>query len=205
MNYDDYNDEELRMLISENSEEAKDIIFNKYYYIIDIYILKYRNMAYTLNIEIKDLTQEAMLGFSDALNRFNESKKASFKTFISVCVERRIQVCLKKASRIKNKIQNEALSLEHVYSYFNDTLSDIISDNNKNNPLDKMTKEEDYHELLTEINESLSPNEIDVYNLMLNGFNYQQIATILNKNTKSVDNTIQRIKNKIRKVLEERK
>ena len=80
----------------------------------------------------------------------------------------------------------------------------MISDNNKNNPLEKMTKEEDYHNLLNKINETLSANETDVYNLMLSGFNYQEIATILNTNPKSVDNTIQRIKNKVKNILDNR-
>jgi RNA polymerase sporulation-specific sigma factor len=68
-----------------------------------------------------------------------------------------------------------------------------------------MTKEEDYHALLDNINKSLSLSETDVYNLMLNGLNYQEIAIVLNMTPKSVDNTIQRIKTKVKKVLQERK
>lgn len=200
----EYSDEQLIDLINENSDEAKNLLYDKYYYIVDIYIRKYKNVAYTLGIEFKDLTQEALLGFSDALNRFNESKDASIGTFISLCVERRLQVCITKSSRIKNKILNEALSLEHVYECFDATLSDIISDNNANNPLEKMTKEEDYHTLLQNIESSLSSGELDVYNLMLSGLNYKEIALIMNLSPKSVDNTIQRIKTKIKKVLEER-
>jgi RNA polymerase sporulation-specific sigma factor len=205
MDYKEYSDDELVMMINESNEEAKDILFDKYYYIVEIYIKKYRNMAYTLGIDIKDLTQEAMLGFADALNKYNEHKSTCLKTFISICVERRLQVAITKASTIKNKILNESLSLEHVYACFNDTLSDIISDDNKNNPLEKMTKEEDYHALLDNINKSLSLSETDVYNLMLNGLNYQEIAIVLNMTPKSVDNTIQRIKTKVKKVLQERK
>ena len=39
---------------------------------------------------------------------------------------------------------------------------------------------------------------------MLNGLKYNEIATLLDKNAKQVDNTIQRIKTKIKKILEER-
>src|SRR5574344_2781816 len=204
MNYEDYNDEELVLLINENSEDAKDILFNKYYYIIDIYIKKYKTMAYTLGVDIKDLTQEGMLGFADALNRYQDNKDSSLKSFISICVERRIQTAITKASRHKNQILNSALSLEHIYSCFETSLANIISDNNKNNPLEKMTKEEDYQSLLDQITDSLSDNEVDVYNLMLNGLTYQEIATILNTNPKSIDNSIQRIKRKIKKILKER-
>lgn|SRR5574344_451871 len=200
----EYSDDQLIELINENVDEAKNILYEKYYYIVDIYIKKYKNMAYTLGVELKDLTQEALLGFSDALNRYNEKKDTALSTFISLCVERRLQVCITKSSRIKNKILNEALSLEHVYVCFNATLSDIISDNNANNPLDKLTKDEDYHTLLKSIEESLSNSEMDVYNLMLSGLDYKEIAEVMNSNPKSVDNTIQRIKNKVKKVLEMR-
>jgi len=39
---------------------------------------------------------------------------------------------------------------------------------------------------------------------MVNGLKYDEIATLLNKDLKQIDNTIQRLKNKIRKILEER-
>jgi RNA polymerase sporulation-specific sigma factor len=204
MNYDDYSDDELIQMINENHDEAKDILYSKYYYIVDIYVKKYKLMAYALGIDQKDLTQEAMLGFSDALNRYNENKSSSLATFISICVERRIQCELTKSSRHKNQMLNDALSLEHFYSCFDSTLADFISDNNKNNPLEKMAKEEAYHYLVKKINEALSSQEKDVYNLMLNGLNYREIATVLNLNPKAVDNTIQRIKNKVKKVMIER-
>ena len=40
---------------------------------------------------------------------------------------------------------------------------------------------------------------------MVNGLKYDEIATLLNKDLKQIDNTIQRLKNKIRKILEDRK
>jgi RNA polymerase sporulation-specific sigma factor len=204
MNYDDNSDDELIQMINENHEEAKDILYNKYYYIVEIYVKKYKLMAYSLGIDQKDLTQEAMLGFSDALNCYNESKASSLATFISICVERRIQVELTKASRYKNKMLNDALSLEHFYECFNSTLADFISDDNKNNPLENMTKDEAYTYLVKNINDALSNQEKDVYNLMLNGLNYREIATVLDLNPKTVDNAMQRIKNKVKKIMKER-
>ena len=40
--------------------------------------------------------------------------------------------------------------------------------------------------------------------LMVNGLKYDEIATLLNKNLKQVDNTIQRVKNKIKKIIEKK-
>ena len=38
MNYKEYNDGELLMLIKEEHEDAKNILFDKYYYIIEFFI-----------------------------------------------------------------------------------------------------------------------------------------------------------------------
>ena len=136
----EYSDSELLMMMHDHSDTAKDLLYAKYEYIVKIYVKKYKRMAYVLGMEIKDLNQEALVGFSDALNSYNENESAKLATFITLCVERRIQSSLLKASRKKNIALNEALSLEHTYKEFNTTLADIISDNNENNPLTKMTR-----------------------------------------------------------------
>ena len=59
-------------------------------------------------------------------------------------------------------------------------------------------------ELVGSIKESLSDREYEVFSLMVNGLKYDEIATLLNKDLKQVDNTIQRVKAKIKKIIEER-
>ena len=198
----EYSDSELLMMMNEHSDVAKDLLYAKYEYIVKIYVKKYKKMAYVLGMEIKDLNQEALVGFADALNSYNEKENTKLSTFISLCVERRIQTSLLKASRKKNITLNEALSLEHTYEEFDSTLADIISDNNENNPLTKMTRKEHYSCILNDISNLLSSSEKDVLYLMLDGFTYKEIATILNQDVKSIDNAIQRIKNKIKDIIE---
>lgn len=198
----EYSDSELLMMMNEHSEYAKDLLYNKYQYIVRIYVKKYKKMAYVLGMEIKDLTQEALVGFADALNSYKEDESTKLATFISLCVERRLQSALLKASRKKNIALNEALSLEHEYKEFNVTLADILSDNNENNPLTRITRNEHYSVLVDDILDSLSSHERDVLYLMIDGFNYKEIATLLNMDSKSVDNTIQRIKSKVKTIIE---
>ena len=200
MDYKDISDDELMMLICEGNNDAKDILYTKYRYLTNVLVKKYYKMAMNVGMDLKDLNQEALVGFSDALNCYKDNQNASLKTFISLCIERRIQKMLLKYSRKKNQILNGALSLEYIYGCFDSSLADIISDNNENNPLTQMTRKEHYNDLVNSIIERLSAREKDVLNLMLNGFNYVQIATILNKTPKSIDNTIQRIKNKVKDV-----
>lgn len=203
LNYKDYNDSELYLLVCEENEEAKDILFDKYKYIIDIIIKKYIMSANALNIEYNDLYQEALVGFSDALASYKEDK-ASLATFITLCVERRLQKIIIKQGRLKNKVMQESLSLDQVYEKYQIPLKDIISDNGKSDPLISIANDEGLKELEIMIKAKLSASEYNVYSLMINGFSYIEIAKILNKNPKQIDNAMQRIKSKVRKILEVR-
>lgn len=205
MDYGNVNDSELLCMIQEASLEAKDVLFLKYRYIIDIEVKKYLAMANLLGYDYNDLYQDALVGFADALNSYKEDGKSALPSFISLCVDRRLQVAIRKAGRIKNKILNESLSLEHPYNQFAVPLMDLLSDHSKNDPLQSILKEEDFKELMRSIEEVLSQNEKEVYSLMVSGLKYNDIAVILNKSTKQIDNTMQRIKLKIKKILEERR
>ncbi len=200
-NYNDFNDSELCMLIKENNEDAKDIMYAKYNYIITSIIKKYLSIIKKLNLDYHDVYQEAMFGFLDAIDKYDENKDASLKTFISLCVTRRINAAIIKASRLKRKAEQEALSIDYIYDDSNLSLQELISDNNKNNPLEQMTKIEEINYKINLIKEVLSPKEEEVFNLLLNDLDYKQIAIILNTTPKSIDNAIQRIKAKVRKVI----
>ncbi len=196
----EYNDIELTQMVCENNEDAKDVLYEKYNYIIDIIISKYKKTIYALGMDINEVRQEAMLGFTDALIKYTTSKETSLPTFISLVVERKIQNAVRKAETQKNKIHNEAYSLEYDYETFNRPLEEIIGDTTKD-PLKKLESEENYKELTKKISESLSPFEKEVYDLIINDFSYIDIAKILNKEPKQIDNTIQRIRNKIKDLI----
>lgn len=204
MNYEEYSDGELYSLICESDEDAKDMLFMKYKYIIDIVIKKYAFSAMKYGFEYKDLYQEALVGFSDALQSYQEDKNSSMATFITLCVDRRLQNTIRKAGRIKNKVLLESLSLDHVYEEYNIPLKEVISDNNEHDPLTNITKDEEFDELLEFIEKSLSSSEYEVYKLLISGMSYGEIAKVLGKSPKQIDNAIQRIKNKIKEILDSR-
>lgn len=204
MRYEDIDDGQLISMLHESSEEAKDILFEKYKYIIDIELKKYSSMARVLGYDYNDLYQDALVGFSDALVSYRTDKHAALSSFITLCVDRKLQVCIKKAGRLKNKLLNDSLSLEHVYDAYTSPLMDLLSDNKKNDPLENIVKEEKMAELIGNIRNSLSDREYEVFSLMVNGLKYDEIATLLNKDLKQIDNTIQRVKAKIKKIVEDR-
>ena len=57
---DEYPDTELVNLVCENSEEARDMLYDKYSYIVDVICNKYRKSAYYLSADLIELRQEAL-------------------------------------------------------------------------------------------------------------------------------------------------
>ncbi len=199
MECNEFNDYELISMLRESSEEAKDILYNKYSYIIDIEMKKYQKMARVLGYDLNDLYQDALVGFSDALNSYRDDKDAALSSFITLCVDRRLQVSIKKAGRLKNKMFSESLSLEYTYESFAIPLMDMLSDNSVNDPLENIVKAEKTEEINKKIKKVLSPMEFEVFSLMMNELKYDEIATLLDEDLKSIDNAIQRIKGKLKK------
>ena len=155
MNFDDISDSELFSLICEEDEDACDLLYQKYKYLIASVVQKYLEVT---SFEYDDLNQEALLGFYDAISDYKDDKKTSLYTFISLCVERRLRKLIRNSGRIKSRISLETLSLEHVYEQYDVTLRDLVSDENSLDPLNNITKSEDYKQKIEVIKKRLSFN-----------------------------------------------
>ena len=70
-------------------------------------------------------------------------------------------------------------------------------------PEEVLIGEELEEKLLSKIKDKLTDLEEQVFTLLISGFKYKEIAEILDKDGKSIDNAIQRIKVKIKNVLKE--
>ncbi len=197
------NDQELLNLLVEEPDNAKEMIFDKYNYLIDIYIKKYSRAIRNLQIDEQELRSEALFGFSDGINSFNPDKDASLKTFLSICINRRVTKYIDRQARKKAQIINDTLSLDYVKDGESSPLIDILSDDNKFNPLENLASYETVDEILKGAKKELSPFEYEVFLFMLHGDDYQIIAKKLNKTAKQIDNTIQRIKLKMKKIISE--
>lgn len=195
------NIDNLIKLALEQDEDAKNKLYDEYKYIVDILIHKYHSIATSLNIEINELEQEAFYAFSDAINSYQLDKNAKLSTFISLCVDRRLKKILKKYSTDKAKAMNNTYSLDYDYNEEGATLKDFISDEREFDPLYNLTNKENYEELLEKIKDSLSESEYEVFKFLINGFDYITIAKLTDKNPKQIDNTIQRLKHKIKEIL----
>jgi len=195
----EFQDNELINIVNEKNEDASNLLYEKYSYIVDIIVNKYKKGAYYFSIDINELRQEAMVGFSDALVSYNQDSDASLKTFITLCVERRVRNFIRNTDTLKDKMLREAYSLDTPISSEGTTLVEALP-SKVSSPEDKMVEEESIKELKNKVDELLSPYEKDVFELMVNDFTEENIAEILNLSKKQVYNTVSRIRMKLKDV-----
>ena len=185
------NDYELVSLAQENNENARQIIYSKYKPII----IKKSQTAFFYaphhGIEINDIMQEGYLGLEDAIKHFSQDDTASFYTFANLCIDRTINNYIKKTITTRNKILDNALLID-------DCLENIISDtNNIEDDFIYKIKENDFLDM---VKKKLTIFELNVFELKINGYSFEEIANTLNKDIKSIYNTYHRIKEKIKKI-----
>ena len=194
-NYNILTDEEMVKMAQEGSVTAEEFLIKKYKDLV-----KTKSSTYfIIGGDKEDVIQEGMIGIFKAIRGFDEDKEASFKTFAEVCINRQIISAIRNANMQKHQILNESLSL----SSDNDpegeqkTLEERLPANRGDDPETLMLMKEIGQYLKEESHEIFSPLEQKVWDRMLQGKKYQEIATELEKSPKSIDNTMQRIKKKI--------
>lgn len=200
--YDDYNDQELLYLICESNEDATNILYDKYKKIIDIKVNKYKNLGKKVGLEYNDLFQEGMVGLSEAIRNYKDNKDTKFASFANVCIERQILSVLSSAQRKKHSFLNDSCSLDSSIDENGRTLLDILLDDTFD-PSVKVENDEEKDLLYNSIYKEMSDFERNVFDLKVLGLEYKEIAALLDKSYKSVDSALQRIRGKVKKVLDE--
>lgn len=190
-------DESIVKMAQEGSNTAYEYLISKYKE-----LAKNKSKTYFIaGADNEDVIQEGMIGIFKAIRDFDEDKDASFRTFAELCINRQILNAIKGANRQKHQILNESVSLsagddesgeEHA------SLADrIASANPDTDPESMMLMREVVDYLKANDQNIFSPLESQVWNEMLKGKNYREIAFTLRKSSKTIDNAIQRIKKKI--------
>ncbi len=188
------NDSKLILFVREESEEAKDELFNKYLSLIYKEINHFKKRAIALGINEEDLTQEAMVAFSHAIYNFKDDEDAKFSTFLTLCIKRRLINYLDKFDTTKRKVMERAISLDSQI----DETPYQFEDYHTPDPLRTMINTESLREVKERISQKLSPNEWTALYYDLDGKSINEIADLMGKNTKQVYNLIHRARSKVK-------
>lgn len=200
MDYRDYNDNEVLSYIYENNEEASEILYKKYESLINLTATKFFKYCKSSGLELNDLIQEGMMGLTNAINHFDESKDTLFYSFARTCIERKMISIIVSTRRQKHQVLNNSISFESFEDEQN-KLDSILSDNSLN-PEQQIINKEQTNNFFNKIKEELTELEMQVLDLKMAGFTYKEIGDILDKDCKAIDNAVQRIRVKVKKILD---
>lgn len=176
---------------------------------IDILFTRYKPLAKKISRRYflaggdqDDTFQEAMIGLFKGFQSYKITNNSDFKSFATLCITRQIQSAIKSANRLKNKMLTEAISLNNqgAFEYADDLDGEeysFVLPSNLPDAENTLISKENVDEMLTQINENLSPLEKQVLHYYLEGKSYKEISIAIDKSIKSVENALTRIKCKL--------
>ena len=159
---------------------------------------KITNAMYLIGGETEDLIQEGMIGLFKAIRDYKPDKDASFYHFAELCINRQLYSALEASNRKKHQPLNSYISLseqEHPDAVAAELLVDKES-----GPEQTVIEQEVWEEYKKRLAQKLSRMENQVLQYYLDGNHYIQIAEMMGKSPKSIDNALQRIRQKIRQM-----
>lgn len=188
-------DEEIVELIHLGKSDVLDFLITKFQPIVRMKARTY----FIIGGDREDIIQEGMIGLYKAIRDFRPDRLSSFKVFAELCITRQIITAIKTATRQKHIPLNTSISLDKpMYDEDQErTLLDIISGSTLDDPEDLIIHKENFLFMEEEMNKVLSGLEKEVLTLYLEGQSYREISEVLNRQVKSIDNALQRIKRKL--------
>jgi RNA polymerase sporulation-specific sigma factor len=170
-------------------------------------LTKYRGYArakarsyFLVGADHEDIVQEGMIGLYKAIRDFNPELSSTFRAFAELCITRQIITAIKTATRQKHGPLNSYVSFSRPVAGDEDgdrTLSDVLPTTAICDPADLVISAERIRALQAHFDEVLSDLEAEVLRLYVEGKSYVEIADVLDRHVKSIDNALQRIKRKL--------
>lgn len=199
MDYKELNDNELIYLCHDNNEEAINLVINKYKNCIITVLKEYLKEYNIIGIEISDLYQEGLIGLLHAIETFDKNKEVLFYTYACTCIRTNIISAIRLTFRQKNRILNNSYSLDKLFNESTTNYYEIFKDMSQE-PNKLLIDEEEQEELVDKLKKKLSKMECDILDLKLKGLKNAEIAVLLDKDKKFVENTMFRITKKYKEL-----
>ncbi|MGL4534447.1 MAG: sigma-70 family RNA polymerase sigma factor [Fusobacteriaceae bacterium] len=171
---------------------------------INLILKNYKNFVFMnsrnyflIGADQDDLLQEGMIGLIKAIKAYDGDKNASFKTFATICIKRQIITAIKSSNAQKNIALNSASgNFIECDDGKEISYSKGLSSYTRHNPEELYLSKEKMEGLKLYSEQNFSSFEREVFHLLIKGYSYREISEKLEKNLKTIDNTIQRIKRK---------
>jgi len=192
-------DEQIVKVAGDGDKAAEEYLIHKYKNFVRARARSY----FLIGADKEDIIQEGMIGLFKAIRDFRPDKQSSFRAFAELCITRQIITAVKTATRQKHIPLNSYVSLNKpIYDEESDrTLLDVITGTRITDPEELIISREEFNDIEGKMGEILSPLEWKVLLAYLDGKTYQEIAVVLQRHVKSIDNALQRVKRKLERYL----
>ncbi|MBQ7969029.1 MAG: sigma-70 family RNA polymerase sigma factor [Clostridia bacterium] len=129
----------------------------------------------------EDFIQEATLGLYTAVRTYIDSDKVTFGLYAKVCIRNRLVSLLRSANKKVKKQET--------------------TKNDLGEPVHRLLEKENTNQIEKKIQSVLSDLEWSVFSLYIQKKSYIEIAEILGKSVKTVDNAVYRMKTKLKQLM----
>lgn len=198
-------DEELVRLYRDGDGSAAEALLERYKGLV----ASRAGKMHLIGGDRDDLIQEGMIGLFKAVQNYraDNDQHSGFRHFAEICVTRNMYTAIEASLRQKNIPLNTYISIYENAKEEGDEaeerpLIDMLENAMSRSPEEELIDRENTSHLEEELRAQLSPLENEVLNLQILGFSYTQIAGILGKTPKQIDNARNRIRNKLKAAVE---
>jgi RNA polymerase sporulation-specific sigma factor len=181
--YATQSDSVLAELTRDGNQKAFDELVRRYLGKIGFIARRYSAQGYEQN----DFVQEGLLGLLSACKSYDDSCGSSFKTYMSVVVERRFISIIRRMNTKKTVPDSALVQI--------DGLSEELEDNAQS-PEQLIMDREQLGAMQSRLKTLLSDREYKTLMLYASGLSYSAISQKLGIPEKSVDNALQRVRRK---------
>lgn len=186
-------DDELIKLSNADNQEAFACLLGRYSSMIHAKSVAKSRLC---GCDVDDLCQEAAIGFFNAVRNYDASRGARFRTYAMVCVENVLISAVRTyISHMNQSLNNHSEFVDYEIS---DSVISYVSPESSGNPEGYMLKNESASKLIEAISSELTDLEKAVIGMRIRGASYEKTAERLGISIKSVDNAIQRVRQKMK-------
>lgn len=171
----------LITLAREGNENAFADLVAQYRPLLDSMAKSYKKKCSNELYSEEDFIQESTLALYSAVRTYKESGGVTFGLYAKICVRNRLISLLRSASKKRDKTD--------------------LPKNEHTEPLHRLLEAEGSKEIEKKIQAVLSDLEWSVFKLYVQKKSYSEMATILGRSVKTVDNAICRIKTKLKEFM----
>ena len=191
--YSEHSDEMLCDLAHFGDRDAEEILVSRYTRLVRQLARPY----YLAGGDSDDLIQEGMIGLIYGVREYDSSRAAGFRTFAETCIRNRLYSAVRAAARDKHSPLNQSIPLEIPFFDSRTTSSIGTPLLSQTNPEDLIIGREDARDKLRGVRKQLSEFEAKILGYYLDGLTTKEMAEMVKRSPKSVDNAVQRVRRKI--------